>query len=247
MLFLIYANTQQWPPRRIALHALALGVFRRRGDVARVTFRGIKQEYRLAGGGDVDTTTLIVIVVFVIAVSLLALFFASRRRAARRSEEQRERSREEFGSEYERVAQERGSEEEAERELRQRRGRVERRVEPLSEESRGRYEEQWGEVERVFVDNPERSIEIADRIVSDILDERNFVSDVGQSDEETEQSLAAMYPEIAEDYREARRIRAYVVARSAGRAEEDSNEESTEELRQAVRKYRAVYERLVRD
>jgi hypothetical protein len=186
-------------------------------------------------------------VVVVIAVSLLALFFASRRRAARRSEEQRERSREEFGSEYERVAQERGSEEEAERELRQRRGRVERRVEPLSEESRGRYEEQWGEVERVFVDNPERSIEMADRIVSDILDERNFVSDVGQSDEETEQSLAAMHPEIAEDYREARRIRAYVVARSAGRAEEDSNEESTEELRQAVRKYRAVYERLVRD
>jgi hypothetical protein len=195
----------------------------------------------------VDTTTLIVIVVVVIAVSLLALFFASRRRAARRSEEQRERSREEFGSEYERVAQERGSEEEAERELRQRRGRVERRVEPLSEESRGRYEEQWGEVERVFVDNPERSIEMADRIVSDILDERNFVSDVGQSDEETEQSLAAMHPEIAEDYREARRIRADVVARSAGRAEEDSNEESTEELRQAVRKYRAVYERLVRD
>jgi len=196
----------------------------------------------------VGTTTLIVIVVVVIiAVSLLALFFASRRRAARRSEEQRERSREEFGSEYERMAQERGSEEEAERELRERRGRVERRVEPLSEESRGRYEEQWGEVERVFVDNPERSIEMADRTVSDILDERNFVSDVGQSDEETEQSLAAMYPEIAEDYREARRIRADVVARSAGRAEEDSNEESTEELRQAVRKYRAVYARLVRD
>jgi hypothetical protein len=145
------------------------------------------------------------------------------------------------------MAQERGSEEEAERELRQRRGRVERRVEPLSEESRGRYEEQWGEVERVFVDNPERSIEMADRTVSDILDERNFVSDVGQSDEETEQSLAAMHPEIADDYREARRIRADVVARSAGRAEEDSNEESTEELRQAVRKYRAVYERLVRD
>jgi hypothetical protein len=195
----------------------------------------------------VDTTILIVIAVVVIAVSLLALFLASRRRAARRSEEQRERSREEFGSEYERMAQARGSEEEAERELRERRGRVERRVEPLSEESRGRYEEQWGEVERVFVDNPEKSIEMADRTVSDILDERNFVSDVGQSDEETEQSLAAMHPEIADDYREARRIRADVVARSAGRAEEDSNEESTEELRQAVRKYRAVYERLVRD
>jgi FtsZ-interacting cell division protein ZipA len=184
----------------------------------------------------VGTTTLIVIIVVVVIVVLLvALFFASRRRAAQRSEAQRERSREEFGSEYERMAQERGSEEEAERELRERRGRGERRVEPLSEESRGRHEEQWGEVERVFVDNPQRSIEMADRTVSDILHERNFVSD-----EETEQGLAAMHPD---DYREARLIRADVVARSAGRAEEDS----TEELRQAIRKYRAVYQRLVRE
>jgi FtsZ-interacting cell division protein ZipA len=185
----------------------------------------------------VGTTTLIVVlVVVVVVVLLLALYFASRRRAAQRSEEQRERSREEFGSEYERMAQERGSEEEAERELRERRGRVERRVEPLSEESRGRYEEQWKEVEGVFVDNPERSIELADRAVSDILSERNFVSDAGQSDEETERGLAAMHPEVADDYREARRIRADVVARSAGRAVDDSDEESTEELRQAIRK-----------
>jgi FtsZ-interacting cell division protein ZipA len=196
----------------------------------------------------VGTTTLIVIiVVVVVAVVLLALYFATRRRAARRSEEQRERSREEFGPEYDRIAQERGSEEEAERELRERRGRVERRVETLSEESRGRYKEQWEEVERVFVDNPERSIEMADRTVSDILDERNFVSDAGQSDEETERGLAAMHPEVADDYREARRIRADVVARSAGRTEEDSDGESTEELRQAIRKYRAVYQRLVRE
>ena len=193
------------------------------------------------------TTLIVVLVVVVVVVLLLALYFASRRRAAQRSEEQRERSREEFGSEYERMAQERGSEEEAERELRERRGRVERRVEPLSEESRGRYEEQWKEVEGVFVDNPERSIELADRAVSDILSERNFVSDAGQSDEETERGLAAMHPEVADDYREARRIRADVVARSAGRAVDDSDEESTEELRQAIRKYRAVHEQLVRE
>ena len=193
------------------------------------------------------TALILIIVVIVIVVLLLALFFASRRRAAQRSEEQRERTREAFGSEYERMTQERGSEEEAERELRERRGRIERRVEPLSEESRAHYKEQWGEVERVFVDNPERSIEMADRTASDILNERNFVSDAGQSDEETERGLAAMHPEVADAYREAWRIRADVVARSAGRAEEDSNEESTEELWQAIRKYRAVYQRLLRE
>src|SRR5919202_2085168 len=187
-------------------------------------------------GGDVSTTALLVIiVVVVIVVLLLILFFASRRRAAQRSEEQRERSREEFGSEYERTVEERGSEEDAERELRERRGRVERRIEPLSEESSGRFEEQWTEVERIFVENPERSIEMADRTVSDLLSERRFVSDAGQSDEETERSLAVMHPDVADDYREARRIRAEVVARSAGSSDED--QESTEDMRQAIRKY----------
>jgi hypothetical protein len=190
------------------------------------------------------STTVVIVLVVVVVIVLLALYFASRRRAAQRSEEQRERSREEFGSEYERTVEESGSEEDAERGLRERRGRVERRVEPLSEESSGRFEERWTEVERVFVENPEKSIEMADRTVSDLLSERRFVSDAGQSDEETEQSLAVVHPEIADDYREARRIRAEVVGRSAGSAEADS-EESTEELRQAIRKYRAVYERLM--
>jgi hypothetical protein len=194
----------------------------------------------------VNTTTLIIIIVVaVVVILLLAILFAMRRRQAQRSEEQRERTREEFGSEYERAAQERGSAEEAERELRERRGRVERQVEPLSEESTQRYEERWGEVERVFVDNPSRSIELADRTVSEILEECNFVSDPAQSDEETERSLAVMHPDVADDYREARRIRADVLA---GRFPEESSaeEETTEELRQAIRKYRAVYQRLVR-
>lgn len=191
-----------------------------------------------------NTTTVIVAVAVVVVIVLLVLFFAARRRAAQRSEEQRERSREEFGSEYERTVEERGSEEDAERELRERRGRVERRIEPLSGESRGRFEERWTEVERVFVENPERSLEMADRTVSDLLSERRFVSETSQSDEETERSLAVVHPEVADDYRDARRIRAEVVGRSAESAQTDS-EESTEELRQAIRKYRAVYERLM--
>ncbi|CAA9474142.1 MAG: hypothetical protein AVDCRST_MAG02-4328 [uncultured Rubrobacteraceae bacterium] len=186
-----------------------------------------------------------VIVVVVVVVLLLAAFFAVRRSRARRQEAQRERSREEFGSEYERTAREKGSEEEAEKELRRRRGSVERRVEPLSDERREHFEGRWGEVERVFVDNPERYIEMADRTVSDILHERRFVADPSQSDEETEKGLAAAHPDVADDYREARRIRADVVARSGGSSGGDSGEQSTEDLRQAIRQYRAVYGRLV--
>ena len=194
------------------------------------------------------TTLIIIIVVVVIVIALLAIYFISRRRRAQRSEAQRARTRQEFGSEYERTAEERGSAEEAERELRERRGRVERRVEPLSEESRRRYEQEWVEVERVFVDNPERSIEMADRTVMDILEERNFVADPAQSDEETERELAVMHPDVADDYREARRIRADVVAGTVRSFDEEgTSEETTEELRQAIRKYRAVYERLMQD
>ena len=193
------------------------------------------------------TTLIIIIVVVVIVIALLAIYLISRRRRAQRSEAQRERTRQEFGSEYERTAEERGSEEEAERELRERRGRVERRVEPLSGESRQRYEQQWVEVERVFVDNPERSIEMADRTVADILEERNFVADPAQSDEETERGLAVMHPDVADDYREARRLRADVVAGTLRSSEEGSSDETTEDLRQAIRKYRAVYERLMQD
>lgn len=193
-----------------------------------------------------NTTLLVtVIVVVVVIILLLAIFFAVRRSRARRQEQQRERSREEFGPEYERTARETGSEEEADKELRRRRGSVERRVEPLSDERREHFEGQWGEVERVFVDNPERSIEMADRTISDILHERRFVSDASQSDEETEKSLAAMHPDVADDYREARRIRADVVARSGGSSEGGSEEQSTEDLRQAIGKYRAVYGRLL--
>ncbi len=192
-------------------------------------------------------TTLIVtiIVVIVVVILLLAIFFAVRRSRARRQEQQRERSREEFGSEYERTARERGSEEEADKELRRRRGSVERNVEPLSDQRREHFEGQWGEVERVFVENPEKSIEMADRTVSDILHERRFVTDSSQSDEETEKNLAVLHPDVADDYREARRIRADVVARSARGSGGGSEEQSTEDLRQAIQRYRAVYERIV--
>jgi hypothetical protein len=53
-----------------------------------------------------------------------------------------------------------------------------------------------------------------------------------------------MYPEVADDYREARRVRARVVRGAPDGG--DSNEE-TEEMRQAFRRYRSVYERLVQN
>lgn len=196
------------------------------------------------------TVGIIIGLVVLVLIVLLIVYLVSRRSRSRRQEERQERTREEFGSEYERTTRERGSEQEAEKELRQRRGRMERQVRPLSDEDRNRYGERWREVESLFVDNPTRSVEMADRTVSDLLGERNFVSDPAQNEEETHKSLGALHPDVADDYREARRIRAVVVGRSAGSPDEGESggaagAEATEEMREAVRYYRVVYEKLV--
>ena len=58
----------------------------------------------------VDTQAIVVIIVVAVVVLILAIFLVVRRRRERRTEERRERTREEFGEEYERVTQERGFE-----------------------------------------------------------------------------------------------------------------------------------------
>ena len=132
---------------------------------------------------DVTVLVIVLVVIAVIVVALVAFFVYRRRRQAR--------AREEYGSEYERVVEERGSEREAEQELRERRERVESQVQPLSEDSRRRYDEQWQQVERTFVDNPAASLDDADRVVAQILTERNFPTD---SRQEASKGVGVMYP-----------------------------------------------------
>ena len=177
------------------------------------------------------TLVIIVVVAVVIVVAALVAFFVSRRR--RTQQERQERAREAYGPEYERTVQERGSEREAEKELRERRERLEDEVRPLSEESRKRYDERWQGVERTFVDDPWASLEEADRVVADILAERNFPTD---SRQEASKGVGVMHPQVVEDFREAQRVHREATG-SEGEAE-------LEEMRRAIQMYRSVYERL---
>jgi FtsZ-interacting cell division protein ZipA len=177
------------------------------------------------------TLVIIVVVAVVIVVAALVAFFVSRRR--RTQQERQERAREAYGPEYERTVQERGSEREAEKELRERRERLEDEVRPLSEESRKRYDERWQGVERTFVDDPWASLEEADRVVADILAERNFPTD---SRQEASRGVGVMHPQVVEDFREAQRVH-----RDATGSE---GEADLEEMRRAIQMYRSVYERL---
>jgi cell division protein FtsL len=184
-----------------------------------------------------SNTTLLVIILIavVVVVALLVAFFVFRRRRKQREQQGRqERARREYGPEYERLVEERGSEREAERELRQRRERVESEVRPLSEESRRRYEERWRRVEQSFVDDPMGSLDAADRVVAEILVERNFPTD---SRQEASEGVGVMHSEVVEDFREAQRV--YQDA-TGSRGEAD-----LEKMRQAIQKYRSVYEHLI--
>ena len=180
------------------------------------------------------TLVIIVVVAVVIVVAALVAFFVVRSR--RTQQERQERAREAYGPEYERTVQERGSEREAEKELRERRERLENEVRPLSEESRKRYDERWQGVERTFVDDPRASLEEADRVVADILAERNFPT---ESRQEASRGVGVMHPQVVEDFREAQRVH-----RDATGSE---GEADLEEMRRAIQMYRSVYERLTRD
>jgi hypothetical protein len=177
------------------------------------------------------TTLVILIVVAVVMVAALVTFFVFRRGG--QEQERQEEARREYGPEYERTVEERGSEREAEKELRERRERLEGEVRPLPEESRRRYDERWQGVERTFVEDPVASLEEADRVVEEILIERNFPTD---SRQEASKGVGVMHPQVVEDFREAQKV-----YREATGFE---GEADLEEMRRAIQQYRSVYERL---
>lgn len=180
-----------------------------------------------------NTTTLVAILIGVVAVVVIALviYLVMRRRRRRRLAT----AREEYGPEYQRVAEERGSEEQAEKELRERRGTVQDNVRPLPDESRERYDEEWRtNVEQTFINDPAAALDEADRVIERVLVERNFPTG---SREEASDGLGAMYPAVAEDFREAQRIHTEGTSREGGGAD-------LEQMRRAIQKYRSVYERL---
>ncbi len=172
-------------------------------------------------------TIIVVAVIVLVALAAAGAFLGSRRQSQRQ-----EAAREEYGPEYERAVEEQGSEREAEKDLRQRRERVESETQPLSEESRRRYGERWAEVERSFVDDPVASLDAADKVVRDILEERNFSAG---SREDATREVGVLHSEVVDDYGEAQRTH-----QEAGGAD-------SEKLRRAIQKYRSVYERLTKE
>jgi hypothetical protein len=149
--------------------------------------------------------------------------------ARRRTEHLRTR----FGPEYNRVVSHAESKRQAESELSARETRREDlEIKPLRQASRARYTEEWKSIQSDFVDEPNRAVARADSLLQKVMEERGYP--VEKFDQRAA-DLSVDHPKVVENYREGHRL----ATRSAGNGAE------TEDLRQAMRHYRALFEELV--
>ena len=170
--------------------------------------------------------------IVIAVVVVLVIVVAARGRASRR---RRHHLQQRFGSEYDRTVDGADRRREAERDLRDREARHdELELRPLSDASRQRYTEQWQDMQAGFVDRPQVAVADADRLITDLMRERGYPVD----DFDTRSELVSVdHPDVVENYRTAHGIAARTVE---GRT-------STEDLRQAVISYRALFEEMLVD
>jgi hypothetical protein len=140
-----------------------------------------------------------------------------------------------FGPEYDRTVDEEGDRRSAEAELR---GRVKRRgtlqiidLEPAAREA---YAEQWLEVQQRFIDEPEQTVAEADGLVQTVMRERGYPVD--EFDERIEM-MSVDHPQLVDNYRTAHTIQ----------LRSEQQEASTDDLREAFQRYRALFSELLAD
>lgn len=166
--------------------------------------------------------TIIVVVAVLVVVLLAGGWYLWRHQALRRR----------FGPEYRRLSKEAGPVA-AERELRGRERRhATLQIRPLDASSRERYSEAWTRLQGRFVDAPEQTVGAADELVTRLIAERGYPT--GDYDEQVAQ-LSVDHASTLERYRAAHDIH----------VRHERGEATTEELRQAIVDYRALFSELL--
>ena len=167
----------------------------------------------------VGQVIVLVIVVLVVIAAILFAVRASRRRKLQKT----------FGPEYDRVVADTGSRTDAEKELLDRQKRhAELELRELSPESKARYSAAWEEAQIQFVDNPGQAVSTADDLVTALIAERGYPT--GDYDDQLA-NLSVDHARTLGHYRDAHEIS----TRSR------NGEASTEDLRQALVHYRALF------
>jgi hypothetical protein len=138
-----------------------------------------------------------------------------------------------FGPEYAHTVDAMGKRSKAEKELEERTKRVQSlELRDLSETERERYSSLWHVAQERFVDSPALAVAEADQLVAEVMRLRGFpMADF----EQRAADISVLHPHLVTNYRAAHRI----ALSSAGQ------KASTEDLRQAMVHYRALFEELL--
>jgi hypothetical protein len=171
-----------------------------------------------------ETLMLVGIGVVVLLLGLAVWAYTTRRR--------RVNLRERFGPEYERTVAAVGPAR-AESVLRERAERVSRfNVRKLTEDQADAFAREWRRIQARFVDNPDGAVGEADQLVTQVMTARGYpLEDFDRRADD----VSVDHPVVVQNYRTAR---ALALRRQRGEA-------STEEMRQALVNYRALFDELL--
>jgi hypothetical protein len=169
----------------------------------------------------------VVAVLIILAVVVGAVLLVQRRRSKKLHAQ--------FGDEYTRTVKQSGGRLKAEAELQERAKRVSSfPIRPLIPGDRERFSTEWRRIQAEFVDDPKGSIAHADALLGDVMAARGYpVTDF----EQRSADLSVEHPSVVQEYRAGHDI---VVRHRRGEA-------STEDLRQAMIHYRALFEDLTHE
>jgi hypothetical protein len=159
-------------------------------------------------------------------LALAAWFFAKRRWQSHRLQQR-------FGTEYGRTVDALGGRTKAESDLKAREKRVEQlTITPLASADAARFTQAWNALQGRFVDNPKGVVVQADQLVRELMLKRGYP--VGDF-EHRAGDISVDHPTIVQSYRLAQAIA----------LRDERGVADTEELRQAVVHYRALFDELL--
>jgi hypothetical protein len=164
----------------------------------------------------------IIVVILVVAALLAGLSAVNRRR----------RLRDRFGPEYDRAVSEHGRRE-AEAELAERERRVRQLdIKPLTPTARAQYASEWTAAQEQFVDAPQSAVTGAQTLVTAVMKDRGYPT---EAFDQIVADLSVEHAATLDHFRAAHDISQRAASGTA----------STEELRQAMIHYRALFTELL--
>jgi len=173
-------------------------------------------------------TTLIIVLVVVVGLLLVAAAVVVPRLRSRRLQQQ-------FGPEYGRTVDTAGDRREAERDLQERaERRKELEIRPLDPGARNAYAQRWRSAQERFVDAPTQAVGNADLLVQEVMRERGYP--VGDFEQQA-RDVSVDHAGVVSEYHAAHEIS---VLNGRGDA-------STEQLREAMVHYRALFAELLEE